>query len=132
LTKINLLEAFLKGRTTTKQGKRIHASLKRWKGHWNITLPPKREKAERKAANARVKAEAIAAYGGGCRRCGEKDHACLTIDHIKNDGAVERAKGIRGGGPMYLWLRRFGYPTDNYQLLCWNCQWKKRVYEQLV
>ena len=74
----------------------------------------------------------MVAYGGVCP-CGESDIACLTIDHINDDGATERKKmGYRnksgGGEPMYRWLRRFGFPRDKYQLLCFNCQWKKKAY----
>jgi len=126
LTKINLLEAFLKGRSQTHE--RLYEGFQRWKGKkvGGNSRPREAQRADR----SRIKAETIAAYGGVCLACDEKDPACLTIDHVRDDGAAERRKmGSGGGGTnLYRWLRRFGFPKDNYQLLCHNCQWRKRIY----
>jgi len=74
----------------------------------------------------KVKQEVLTYYGGGacaCVQCGETRVACLTIDHIRGDGAVHR-KELRGTR-IYVWLRLSHYP-EGYQTLCMNCQWIKR------
>lgn len=65
------------------------------------------------------------AYGNKCACCGETEQAFLTLDHIFEDGAEERQLvhgGRRAGSPkFYRLLRTRGWPTDRYQLLCYNC-----------
>jgi len=67
----------------------------------------------------------------------------LTIDHINWNGESERKvnylalKGVvffwrmiikkPGGAKFYRWLKQQGYPTDNYQVLCFNCNFAKHV-----
>lgn len=73
----------------------------------------------------------LEAYGGRCARCGIDNPIVLDVDHIDNNGASERKllnrNGVHrgGGGKVYRLLRRKGYPRDNYQLLCRNCNWIK-------
>lgn len=74
-----------------------------------------------------VKDEVIEAYGGRCVCCGESEKVFLNIDHINNDGALDRLKSQLFGTKMYRFLRRNGFPKDNYQLLCCNCNWAKHV-----
>lgn len=62
----------------------------------------------------------LAAYGNKCACCGESEKNFLTIDHIDGKGHEHR-KLVGSGHKMYCWLRRNGYPKDNYRLLCWNC-----------
>lgn len=78
--------------------------------------------------NAREKAELLRAYGGACKCCGERTPEFLAIDHIYNDGAAERREHKSSGTQFYRWLRRRGYPTNRYQLLCHNCNWAKSRY----
>jgi hypothetical protein len=93
----------------------------------------KRGYAGRKEWRTALKKETFVAYGGACLGCGEKELCCLSIDHIFDDGAKERGKkGYRfGGSPFYLQLRQKGFPKDRYQLLCHNCQFRKRTYGPL-
>jgi hypothetical protein len=81
----------------------------------------------KKKDRVRLKAELIAAYGGQCACCGEPNPGFLTIDHIFNDGHVERAAFPKGGGSHHLYerLKKRGYPKDRYQLLCFNCNMGK-------
>ena len=71
--------------------------------------------------SVRVKAKAMAKYGGSCRCCGETRVAFLTIDHINNNGTAMRKSGEHsGGGHFYKYLIR--EPLDvSLQVLCWNC-----------
>lgn len=125
--KINLLEAFLKGRKQTHPG--LYKAAHRWKtGHNAIWRhPADYNKAAGKKYRSKVKTAVLAEYGGCCLNpaCKETDPACLTIDHVFDDGAEERKKLKTG---LYAMLRRWGYPKDRYQLLCHNCQWRKRAY----
>lgn len=71
-----------------------------------------------------IKKSIMKEYGGKCVCCGENNIKFLSIDHIRNDGNKHR-KQIgsygRSGTGMYLWLKKHGFPKDNFQLLCFNC-----------
>lgn len=76
-----------------------------------------------------IKHETIEEYGGKCACCGETTLEFLTIDHIDETGSVERKEvGRSGGYNFYYWLKKQGYPKDNYQVLCFNCNFAKHAY----
>lgn len=59
--------------------------------------------------------------------CGYSDIRALTLDHVLNNGAEERKRiGERG---VYNRCLRDDV-TDEYQILCMNCQFIKRVEEK--
>jgi hypothetical protein len=72
---------------------------------------------------SKIKDEVFQAYGNECRCCGENEPVFLTIDHIDGSGAAHKASGEIGpsGSKLYRWLKRRGFPKDNFQLLCLNC-----------
>lgn len=70
-----------------------------------------------------LKLEVFEQYGGACMGCGEANKEYLTIDHINNDGNLHR-KEI--GTQIFPWLKNNGFPKDNYQILCFNCNYLKR------
>lgn len=91
----------------------------------------------RQAQYARgLRAQIVKAYGGECACCGETRFHFLTLDHKNNDG-VEHRKRLRrdrrmiwkskhrvateGSVPFWNDLKRRGYPKDDYQILCYNC-----------
>lgn len=74
----------------------------------------------------KIRSEMINAYGGKCVACGIDNPIVLDIDHIDNSGGVHRKNGM-WGWRLYRWLRKNGYPKDNYQLLCKNCNWIKEM-----
>lgn len=88
----------------------------------------------RKKINARVRErvawlreQVYSGYGGECQcpKCPEKDPRFLTVDHVNNDGHLERDRGVgkrRGsqGHDLYRRLIREGFPKT-FQLLCFNC-----------
>jgi len=76
--------------------------------------------------NAKSRIKLITEYGGRCVCCGENTFEFLTIDHINNDGAEHRKK-VKN---VAAWLKRKGYPKDNFQLLCMNCNFAKAKYGQ--
>lgn len=87
-----------------------------------------KDKCKRVKARDRV----ISAYGGECRCCGNAIPQFLHLDHINNDGGAQRRKlfGRQSGAshPFYAWLRKAGFPQDDYQLLCANCNFTKAHY----
>lgn len=70
---------------------------------------------------AQQRAEMIAAYGGACQCCGEREPQFLSIDHINGGGSRHRRELKRTGYRFYAWLKQQGYPRDAYRLLCMNC-----------
>jgi hypothetical protein len=71
--------------------------------------------------NRQLKKDAIAAYGGKCRCCGERIEEFLSIDHRKGGGQVHRKEIGSGGYRVYRWLKQHGYPQEDFQVLCFNC-----------
>jgi len=72
----------------------------------------------------RVREEALTAYGGKCNCCGETEPLFLEIDHISGGGSQHR-KTVPGGIAFYRWLKERGYPKDQFQILCRNCNFGK-------
>lgn len=57
--------------------------------------------------------------------CGEKDPDVLTIDHIDNNGYVDKKLG-KSGFSLHHRLKKDNFP-DGFQTLCANHQLKKEV-----
>ena len=89
----------------------------------------KNNKDKRRAINAtwrwKIRLKMIEAYGGACACCGESEPRFLSIDHVNNDGNARRREGELTGAELYRWLRDNGWPKDDYQLLCMNCNFSK-------
>jgi hypothetical protein len=79
----------------------------------------------RRERNKIVRTNILDAYGSVCVCCGEKESRFLQIDHINNDGNIHRRQ--LGAKNIYSWLRQQDYPKDNYQLLCANCNYGKKI-----
>lgn len=69
-----------------------------------------------------------AIYGGACSCCGEVEPLFLEIDHVNNDGYLDRKNpGHQSGSTTFLRkLVNAGVPLPEYQLLCSNCNQGKR------
>lgn len=74
-----------------------------------------------KIRNLRFREEAIKILGGKCIRCRESDIRVLQIDHVNGGGTKERKLNHNYSKKLIL------KNPDNYQLLCSNCNWIKRV-----
>ena len=68
---------------------------------------------------------AIEALGGKCVKCEFSDRRALQIDHINNDGHIERKNGKFGSRFNKHVLESFLKKENKYQLLCANCNWIK-------
>lgn len=76
-----------------------------------------------KVYRQKVVDEVYRAYGDKCACCGETRRAFLTIDHVNNDGAEHRRQ-VRSAD-IYTWLRKRGFPQENFVMLCLNCNMGK-------
>ena len=69
-------------------------------------------------------------YGWECKCCGENIVAFLTIDHINNDGYLDRMKkGWKRkltSKDLYFMIIKDKFP-DRFQTLCQNCNLGKLV-----
>jgi len=78
----------------------------------------------------KLKREVLSYYGKGkcqCCICDIDNLDCLSLDHIKNNGAEHRK--TLGYMSIYSFLKRQGFPSG-YQTLCMNCQWIKKAEHQ--
>lgn len=102
-------------------GDTVRASVKAWKDNH-----PEQKKSHQKSYRARLKAKVYALLGGKCAwsGCDWVDHRALQIDHKNGDGSKERADGMVGTTFLRKVLEDGGV---NYQLLCANHNWVKRV-----
>lgn len=78
-----------------------------------------------KAAQAKryrqaLRLEFIAEYGGQCACCAEAEYAFLTLEHKRRDGKQHRSS-VGTSTQVLADLKRRGWPKDNYELLCFNC-----------
>lgn len=89
-----------------------------------------RDKSIQAIAHARFKKTIFEYYGAICNCCGETEPTFLTIDHINNDGNVQRMQIKTGGTNFYRTVAKRieanDAPTD-LQILCRNCNWGKHV-----
>lgn len=62
--------------------------------------------------------------GNKCACCGESIQEFLTIDHLNNDGYLEKSlagRRIRGSGYYPKCIKAIQAGSKDFQLLCWNC-----------
>lgn len=113
---------------------------KEWHKQWARKMSPERLEKERTRGrmNRRLlKEKVIRHYSNGEMRCmcptcevpgGAKDLDALTIDHIYG-GGKQHVKTLRANGVtcrFNTWLIKNNFPKDGYQVLCWNCNNRKR------
>ena len=76
------------------------------------------------------KLKVIYEYGGKCICCGEDKFEFLIVNHINNNNDAKERKITKQGtnSKLYRWLIKNNYPKDNYQLLCYNCNYAKDFF----
>jgi len=83
------------------------------------------EHKDTRRADARL--EIIVMLGGKCTRCGFDDVRALQVDHVNGNGNKQRK---RLGNSIYMiMLEDIKNGSQEYQILCANCNWIKR-YEK--
>jgi hypothetical protein len=75
-----------------------------------------------------LRLEIISAYGGSCSCCGCQTIEFLAIDHLDNSGNKHRQEIGESSDKLYRWLKKNGFPKDNYTLNCHNCNSAKQYY----
>jgi len=86
-----------------------------------------REKRAYYPKSRNLKISVLTHYGNGkleCVRCGENRLPCLSIDHINNNGCIDRRTSKIYGNRFYKILKQTNFPLG-YQTLCMNCQFLK-------
>lgn len=81
-----------------------------------------RTRVSERSLNSRLLDQVLEQYGRKCGVCGfDSDQRILQLDHVNGGGNQERRRiGTRG-------IRRRALERSNeYQLLCPNCNWTKR------
>ena len=71
------------------------------------------------------KKEVYNLLGNKCVNCGEDDPIYFQIDHVNNDGYIERAQK-NGRQDIYV-IKKYLETPERYQLLCANCNWAKHM-----
>lgn len=96
--------------------------LARSKANYDRDPEPKRAKSREESR--RLRSEMLDAYGRQCACCGETEETFLCLDHEGGGGEAERL-ALSGRPwsniPVLRRLRRDGWPTKGYRILCANC-----------
>ena len=117
-----------KARAAYKKWYEAHKEQVRKKKRENMrryrAADPEKYRLQSRAAKKRLKDKVFDKYGRQCVSCGFMDIRALTLDHVMNNGAQER-KSLGERGVYYRALE--DCHTKEYQCLCMNCQFIKRV-----
>lgn len=116
-------EKYLKQRQKAERKRRGKINSLRAKNYYAKNKPRILETIRNKSIALRN--EFIEAYGGKCICCGEFEHHFLTLDHVSGNGAGRNHRKEIGKNPssnaLLRDLKSKGWPKDDYQLLCFNC-----------
>lgn len=102
--------------------RRLHRTELLARGKRKYAANPLKHNQLTQAGNRRIKLDMLSKLGGKCTMCGESDTDVLTFDHINNDGHLDR-KGGRKRHTAYLVRDN----PERFQILCFNCNWKKHL-----
>jgi hypothetical protein len=107
-------------------------TLNKWK-RWrlrNLELSRERQRIYNHKLKENIKKELFTILGNKCNNCGFNDIRILQIDHVNSDGAKERKfLKCHSGSIEYfkMILEKVKQGSKDYQLLCPNCNWIKKV-----
>lgn len=88
---------------------------------------PALHRKQRINANVTLRNKLFESYGHVCAMCGFDDKRALTLDHKLNNGNEERR--VYGETGVYR-RARDNFLPDEYQILCMNCQFIKRIEDK--
>ena len=77
--------------------------------------------------NVKYRMDILEILGFQCNVCGFDDVRALQVDHRNNDGFKERRTEKKTGNPYKLILEKVVAGSSDYQVLCANCNWIKRL-----
>lgn len=99
---------------------KVKASLKKYKDANSDTLRRKGRE-----YSSRIRSTIFDILGNSCTRCGFSDVRALQIDHINGGGNIE-LRSIAGHKYKFI-LEKILNGSTEYQTLCANCNWIKRI-----
>lgn len=78
-----------------------------------------------KEKRAKVRKEIFKILGDSCKKCGYRENrSALCVDHVNGGGCKEARK--RGGSYMTHILKKIKSGSEEYQILCCNCNQIKK------
>lgn len=118
-------------RGTIRDDGKIFTSYQNGKEKWITKDAWKQINLRSQITRWKNKLKVIQAYGGKCNHCNELDPIVLTIDHVLNDGKdhVDSVGRRITGNQLYSSIIKNKYP-DKYQVLCFNCNWRKEFHRR--
>ena len=118
-----------------KRAKEIAEYAKERGREWqNATARRWRERNPYKELNAERRKALLGLMKNMCKCCGETDPMFLQIDHVKNDGYLDRKKSLEESrksnhlpntARTTLSVKKYKENPKRYQLLCANCNHAK-------
>lgn len=114
--------------------KEINENNKKWRQKnkekvklWKSMSPEKKREYQKRCLD-KLRRKVLEILGNKCIHCGESDIRCLQIDHVNGGGCKERKKLFLKHYGTYLRfvLKEIQADSKDYQLLCANCNWKKK------
>lgn len=75
----------------------------------------------------KIRSAALSVLGGKCVHCGFSDVRALQIDHVNGGGSKDKKRRGCGGQFYNQVIKSFLNKENEFQLLCANCNWIKRV-----
>ena len=82
--------------------------------------------------NVKYRMSVLEMLGLECVQCGFSDIRALQIDHVNGDGFKERKTERVIGNPYKVMLKKVIEGSKDYQILCANCNWIKKVENKEV
>ena len=77
--------------------------------------------------NVKYRMSVLEILGLSCIQCGFSDIRALQIDHVNGNGFKERKTERVTGNPYKVMLKKVIDGSKDYQVLCANCNWIKKV-----
>jgi len=100
---------------------RVNKIKKKWKDNNKTKVREYNHK-----TNRQLKLDIINILGGFCVCCKEATWEFLSLDHVNNDGYIERKS--KQQHTIYREIRDGKADLNKYQLLCYNCNSSKGHY----
>lgn len=91
---------------------------------WKLSNPEEYKRQCREKYH-RIRDRVIKKLGDRCTCCGEHRKTMLHVDHINNDGFLERQGRLRSSYTMMKRILRDANAHDRYQTLCASCNHSK-------
>lgn len=111
----------------TTYGDKLYPSYRKWE----TSEAGRKYMKEYHATNkAKYKKLVFDHYGWSCNCCSEKTIEFLSIDHVYGGGSKQRRENNIRGLKLYKKIISENYP-DEYQILCMNCNFGKKITEGL-